>query len=203
MQDYTYSEKDAFFVERLSSGSCNDPFSYLGIHPSNNGVIIRVFLPSAIACQVIDLNGKPVSSMLKIDDRGFFIAELIGKKTDFSYRLLVEYPDSTVDIEDPYRFKTHIQELDNWLFAEGKQLRPYEKLGAHLVTQNEVGGVHFSVWAPNAQRVSVVGDFNHWNGLVHSMRFHPDSGIWDIFLPNVKKGSAINLKCWIETACYG
>ncbi|SQE31273.1 1,4-alpha-glucan branching enzyme GlgB [Mannheimia haemolytica] len=139
MQDYTYSEKDAFFVERLSSGSCNDPFSYLGIHPSNNGVIIRVFLPSAIACQVIDLNGKPVSSMLKIDDRGFFIAELIGKKTDFSYRLLVEYPDSTVDIEDPYRFKTHIQELDNWLFAEGKQLRPYEKLGAHLVTQNEVG----------------------------------------------------------------
>lgn len=115
----------------------------------------------------------------------------------------MEYPDSTVDIEDPYRFKTHIQELDNWLFAEGKQLRPYEKLGAHLVTQNEVGGVHFSVWAPNAQRVSVVGDFNHWNGLVHSMRFHPDSGIWDIFLPNVKKGSAINLKCWIETACYG
>ncbi|QLB16122.1 1,4-alpha-glucan branching enzyme [Mannheimia varigena] len=189
MKDYTYSERDLIFIDQLSLGYCKDPFSYLGIHSIDNGIIIRAFLPSAVSCQVIDLKGKPVLSMLKIDDAGFFIAEIIGKKIDFSYRLLVQYPHAQVDIEDPYRFKTHIQELDNWLFAEGRQLRPYEKLGAHLVTQNEVGGVHFAVWAPNAQRVSVVGDFNHWNGLVHSMRFHPDSGVWDIFIPNVQKGA--------------
>lgn len=183
---FPLSEQDTLFIEQLSQGICRDPFAFLGIHQSKNGVIIRAYLPEAIAVTIIDQNGEAVAAMEKIDDRSFFMAELIGKKTDFSYRLLVEYAHTILDVEDPYRFQSHFTELDNWYLSEGSHLRPYEKLGAHLVTQNEVGGIHFSLWAPNAQRVSVVGDFNFWDGRRHPMRYH-STGIWDIFIPNAKK----------------
>ena len=76
--------------------------------------------------------------------------------------------------------------MDSWLLAEGKHLRPYETLGAHFAELDGVKGVHFAVWAPNAQRVSVIGEFNNWDGRRHVMRFHRDNGIWDIFIPAVK-----------------
>ncbi|TCT17647.1 1,4-alpha-glucan branching enzyme [Bibersteinia trehalosi] len=183
------SEQDTHFITQLSAGICRDPFAYLGIHPSTHGVIIRAYLPEAQAVKIIDKNANPLAEMQRIDERGFFATELIGKKIDFSYRLLVSYAHTQIDIEDPYRFQSHLSDLDNWLLSEGTQIRPYEKLGAHLVTQNDVGGIHFSLWAPNAQRVSVVGDFNLWDGRRHPMRFHPTSGIWDIFIPNAKAGT--------------
>lgn len=186
---FSLSKTDTEFIHRLTNGTCQDPFAYLGIHSTDSGVIIRAYLPEAQAVQIIDQNAKPLAPMQKIDDRGIFIAELVGKKTDFSYRLLVQYAHSYVDIEDPYRFQSHLSDLDNWLLAEGKHFRPYERLGAHLVTQNGVGGIHFTLWAPNARRVSVVGDFNQWDGRRHPMRFHPNSGLWDIFIPNAKKGA--------------
>ncbi|QIM65465.1 1,4-alpha-glucan branching protein GlgB [Frederiksenia canicola] len=180
------SEQDTQFIEQLSSGTCRDPFAYLGIHKMPKGVIIRAYLPEALRVTVIDQNAKPIALMDKIDERSLFVAELIGKKIDLSYRLLVEYAHTTIDVEDPYRFQSHFTDVDNWYLSEGSHLRPYEKLGAHLVTQNEVGGIHFSLWAPNAQRVSVVGDFNFWDGRRHPMRYHA-TGIWDIFIPNAKK----------------
>lgn len=186
---YSLSEQDLLFIEQLASGTCSDPFSYLGIHSTKKGVIIRAYLPEALNVTVIDQNAKAVAKMQKIDDRDVFVAELVGKKADFSYRLLVEYAHTKIDVEDPYRFQSHFSDLDNWYLSEGSHIRPYEKLGAHLVTQNEVGGIHFSLWAPNAKRVSVVGDFNFWDGRRHSMRFHADTGIWDIFIPNAKKGT--------------
>ncbi|WP_394370201.1 1,4-alpha-glucan branching protein GlgB [Ursidibacter maritimus] len=183
------SDKDALFIEQISLGLCKDPFAFLGIHAVTKGVIIRAYLPEALTVTVIDEQANPIVQMQKIDERDFFAVELSGKKTDLSYRLLVEYAHITLDIEDPYRFQSHFSDFDSWLLSEGSHTRPYEKLGAHLVTQNEVGGIHFSVWAPNAKRVSVVGDFNFWDGRRHPMRYHSNSGIWDIFIPNAKKGT--------------
>lgn len=183
------TQTDTEFIPQLANGTCRDPFAYLGIHQTPNGVIIRAYLPEAQAVQIIDKNAKPLAPMQQIDERGFFVAELLDKNTDLSYRLLVQYAHVTLDLEDPYRFQSHFSDFDHWLLSEGAKLRPYEKLGAHLVTQNEVGGIHFSLWAPNAKRVSVVGDFNLWDGRRHPMRYHANSGVWDIFIPNAKKGT--------------
>ncbi|WP_373766490.1 1,4-alpha-glucan branching protein GlgB [Glaesserella sp.] len=187
---YKKTETDAEFIKQLSLSYCRDPFSYLGIHSDDKeGVVIRAYLPEALQANVIDVKGKPLSAMEKIDDAGIFVAKLSNHSTDLAYRFVVKYAHTEIDIEDPYRFQSHISDLDNWLLAEGSHVRPYEKLGAHLVTQNNVGGIHFSLWAPNARRVSVVGDFNFWDGRRHPMRFHPSSGIWDIFIPNAPKGT--------------
>ncbi|MDO9834061.1 1,4-alpha-glucan branching protein GlgB [Glaesserella parasuis] len=188
VKNTTSLKQDNQFIEQLANGCCQDPFAYLGVHQVDDGVIVRAYLPEAEQVTVINDNSEPIVQMEQIDDRGFFAANLVGEKTDLSYRLLVRYAHTEIDIEDPYRFQSHFSDLDNWLLSEGTHVRPYEKLGAHLVTQNEVGGIHFSLWAPNARRVSVVGDFNYWDGRRHSMRFHPNSGIWDIFVPNLPKG---------------
>lgn len=91
-------------------------------------------------------------------------------------------------IEDPYRFHSMINDLDQWLLAEGSLLRPYDVLGAHFSECDGVSGVNFRVWAPNAKRVSLVGDFNYWDGRRHPMRFHPASGVWELFLPKASLG---------------
>ena len=91
-------------------------------------------------------------------------------------------------IEDPYRFHPMINDLDQWLLAEGSLLRPYEVLGAHFTECDGVPGVNFRVWAPNAKRVSLVGDFNYWDGRRHPMRFHLKSGVWELFLPKASLG---------------
>lgn len=192
----------SFLNEQLSAlfhGYCNDPFSFLGIHSSPNGCIVRVFLPEALNINLVDEQNQFLATMEKLDERGLFVAEA-GKKNDLSYRLQVQYPLGEQILEDPYRFKSNLDELDQWLLAEGSHLRPYEKLGAHFSQQQGVSGVHFSVWAPNARRVSVVGDFNFWNGLVHPMRYHQATGIWDIFIPNLPKGSLYKFEI---LDCYG
>ncbi|WGE88000.1 1,4-alpha-glucan branching protein GlgB [Actinobacillus equuli subsp. haemolyticus] len=189
MTTYNYSEQDSSFIEQLSGGYCKDPFSYLGSHFENGHCVIRIYLPEADAVKIVDEKGRCLSDTLKIDDCGVFVAVLDCSDPHFYYRLRVTYPLGEIDIEDPYRFKSFLFELDNWLLSEGTHLRPYEKLGAHFEIQENIDGVRFSVWAPNAKRVSVVGDFNYWDGRVHSMRFHAESGIWDIFIPNIDAGA--------------
>ncbi|MDG4952023.1 1,4-alpha-glucan branching protein GlgB [Actinobacillus equuli] len=189
MTVYNYSEQDSSFIEQLSGGYCKDPFSYLGSHFENGHCVVRIYLPEADAVTIIDDQGRCLSETIKIDDCGVFVALLDCSDPHFYYRLRVTYPLGEIDIEDPYRFKSSLFALDNWLLSEGTHLRPYEKLGAHFEIQENIAGVRFSVWAPNAKRVSVVGDFNYWDGRVHSMRFHVESGIWDIFIPNIDAGS--------------
>ena len=153
-------------------------------------LVVRSFQPRASGVQVIDAaTSKVVATLEKVHPHGFFEGSVPDRETWFPYRLRLEVPEGTVDIEDPYRFPMVLGDLDRYLLGEGTHLRNYEKLGAHPAVLEGVEGTAFAVWAPNAQRVSVVGDFNHWDGRVHPMRVHPGIGVWELFLPGVRKGA--------------
>ena len=149
--------------------------------------MVRVLIPGAVSVDIVNRrSGELIVPSEKIDERGFFVAVLPDDAPD--YALSIRYTEDSEPVieEDPYRFNSELQDMDSWLLAEGKHLRPYETLGAHFAELDGVKGVRFAVWAPNAQRVSVIGEFNNWDGRRHVMRFHRDNGIWDIFIPAVK-----------------
>jgi 1,4-alpha-glucan branching enzyme len=102
--------------------------------------------------------------------------------------------DGVQETDDPYRFPTVLGEMDVWLLAEGSHLRPFERLGAHLCEIDGVAGTAFAVWAPDAQRVSVVGDFNTWDGRRHPMRLRRECGVWEIFLPGVRRRRPLQVR---------
>ncbi len=180
----SHSAINAFFEGRHS-----DPFAVLGMHETDNGIEIRALLPDANRVLVIEKENQTVVCELeKIDERGFFAAVVPDTHDFFAYQLQVFWGNEQYIIEDPYRFHPMLSDLDNWLLAEGSHLRPYEVLGAHFMECDGVSGVNFRVWAPNAKRVSVVGDFNYWDGRRHPMRFHPQNGVWELFLPKVALG---------------
>lgn len=176
-------------INSLIAGHYADPFSLLGMHETEKGLEVRALLPDAEAVWVLDAaTGRKVGQLTRIDDRGFFCAALPRRKRPFSYKLSVTWPQASLVIDDPYRFGTLLDSMDIWLLAEGTHLRPFERLGAHLVTLDGVEGTRFAVWAPNARRVSVVGEFNFWDGRRHPMRLRCENGIWEIFLPAVTAG---------------
>ncbi|WP_410500219.1 1,4-alpha-glucan branching protein GlgB [Chitinibacter sp. S2-10] len=155
-----------------------------------DGVLqVRAWLPGAAQVSLIESKtGKPLADFSRVDERGFFVACVPRRKNHFAYQLRVDWHGNSVDLEDPYRFPPVLGEMDVWLLAEGNQLRPYERMGTHFRTMDGVDGVAFTVWAPNARRVSVVGDFNHWDGRRHVMRLRRECGVWEIFLPGVAEG---------------
>src|SRR4029434_6392672 len=120
---------------------------------------------------------------------GFFETVLPDRRDVFAYRLEVTRDGHITEIEDPYRFPSLLSAFDRHLLAEGTHYRAHEKLGAHRVVVDGVTGVSFAVWAPSARRVSVVGDFNDWDGRSHAMRLHPANGIWEIFVPGLAEGN--------------
>ena len=127
--------------------------------------------------------------MARVHPEGLFEATIPGQASVVDYRLRVAYPDGhTATVDDPYRYGRVISEYDVYLFGQGKHTRIYDRLGAHLMQIGDAEGVHFGVWAPNAERVSVVGDFNRWDGRVHPMRRLGSSGVWEIFVPGVGEG---------------
>jgi 1,4-alpha-glucan branching enzyme len=175
-----------------------DPFSVLGIHELETAStkakswVVRAFLPDVRAAWVVDLEqgepGKP-ASMERIHADGFYVAVLSGRKSRFSYRLRVEnYEGHSWEFVDPYSFEPVLTDFDLHLLGEGTHYRNYERLGAHLRTHQGFRGVHFAVWAPNAQRVSVIGNFNHWDGRRHPMNNLGATGIWEIFIPDLCQG---------------
>ena len=180
---------DQHVINQIISGHYADPFSLLGMHSVAAGLEVRALLPDADQVWVIDVEkGKQVAELRRYDDRGFFVGLIPRRKNAFRYKLEVRWGENLHVIDDPYRFGTLLQELDIWLLAEGTHLRPYEKLGAHLQTLDDVEGVSFAVWAPNATRVSVVGEFNFWDGRRHPMRQRRENGIWELFIPAVREG---------------
>ena len=187
----TYHELDQIerdTVESLFLATHSDVFAYLGRHRLAEGdEVVRVLIPGAVSVDIVNRrSGELIVPSEKIDERGFFVAVLPDDAPD--YALSIRYTEDAEPVieEDPYHFSSALQDMDSWLLAEGKHLRPYETLGAHFAELDGVKGVRFAVWAPNAQRVSVIGEFNNWDGRRHVMRFHRDNGIWDIFIPAVK-----------------
>ena len=174
--------------DELVDCKINAPKQLLGIHEYEGGQVITAFRPDATAVQIKSKNGKLADDMEKINDRGFF-ALYLDKEKYTKYTYVVTYGDGTViEIEDPYSFASQISEVDCYLFGEGKHYEIYEKLGAHPMTIDGVDGTYFAVWAPHARRVSVVGDFNLWDGRVHQMNMLETSGVYELFIPGVKPG---------------
>ena len=184
-------------VISLCRGEHGDPFAVLGLHADTKGRIwLRSLQPGAKSVSVIDPESGEVLVELaqrKIEalgeSSGFFEASILGRNKFFDYRLCIVWPGGVQEVDDPYRFSTVLGELDVWLLAEGSHLRPYERLGAHLREIDGVKGTAFAVWAPDAQRVSVVGDFNTWDGRCHPMRLRRECGVWELFLPGVAAGA--------------
>jgi 1,4-alpha-glucan branching enzyme len=173
-------------VRLLLRAEHSDPFRVLGPHVVDDATLIRALRPGATGVEILRPDGEPVVAAL-LDPEGFFEASLPAGDSTKAYRLRVSYPTGAIEIDDPYAFPSLLGPLDLHLAGEGTHYQQYEKLGAHLRTHGSVTGVHFAVWAPNARRVSVVGDFNQWDGRIHPMRFHPP-GIWEIFLPGLSDG---------------
>jgi len=166
-----------------------DPFSVLGPHVTGTGVVIRAILPGAERVDVIAQGIAVPVAMERGHPAGVFEARLEGLHEIPDYRLRVIHPGGhVVEIDDPFRFGRILTDFDLYLFGEGNHTRIYEKLGAHPMRIGSSDGVHFAVWAPNAQRVSVVGDFNNWDGRCHPMRSLGSSGVWEIFIPAAREG---------------
>ena len=185
-------------LDRFISLSHGDPHSLLGIHPQKNGVMVRVFRPDASAIS-IQLNGKGKEvELAPSHSAGLFEALLEGEKEVPPYRVKVEYPRKKVfTYWDPYAFWPTLGDMDLYLLGEGNHQKLHEKMGAHFITHQGVEGVSFAVWAPGAKGVSVVGDFNGWDGRLHPMRRMGSSGIWEIFIPEI--GEGMNYKFEIRT----
>src|SRR4051812_37683427 len=167
----------------ILAGRHADPFSYLGQHHENDNTVVRVFLPDASRVAAIEEGGTE-RELSRIDKAGLFAGPITGFQR---YRLRARFGDNDVELEDPYRFPPILSDFDLYLLGEGNHLRLYDKLGAHPVTHEGVPGVAFIVFAPNARRVSVVGDFNFWDGRRHAMRVR-GNGYWEIFVPGARAG---------------
>jgi 1,4-alpha-glucan branching enzyme len=173
-----------------------DPFQILGQHETNvdgkPARVIRAFLPEAEEAWVVDLStGEPGRRipLERVHEAGFFEAFFPGRSQHFAYRLaVVNHEGHGWEFVDAYAFGPVLTEYDLHLLGEGTHLRNFEKLGAHLITHEGFRGVHFAVWAPNARRVSVIGDFNHWDGRRHMLRSRGSGGIWEIFVPDLVQG---------------
>jgi 1,4-alpha-glucan branching enzyme len=182
-------------VQLIVRGEHADPFHVLGAHPiqlaGQPAVAVRAFLPQAAQAWVIrNSGGAPLILPLdRIQVDGFFEAVVPGATQVFPYRLRIKTSAGVeYEIEDPYRFPPVLSDFDLHLMGEGTHYKKYEKLGAHLMEMEGVQGVAFGVWAPNARRVSVVGDFNQWDGRRHPMRIRGGTGIWELFIPGLGEG---------------
>ena len=177
--------------DAVLAGDHGDPFSFLGLHTDDGGkVVVRAFHPEAQRIDVIDAaTGKQAARMRRVKSPGCFAATIKDRDAPFPYRLKMTFVDAVLETEDPYRFPPVLGEIDLHLFREGSHFRTYDKLGAHVTRLDGVDGVNFAVWAPNARRVSVVGDFSAWDGRRHPMRNHPGCGVWEIFVPGLGAGA--------------
>jgi 1,4-alpha-glucan branching enzyme len=165
-----------------------DPHAVLGPHPLDHNVMVRALRPDAD--QVVLLPDDASAQPMQRGPRGGLFESLVNGRSQLSYRLELHYLDGAVSIiHDPYAFAPTLGELDLYLINSGRDERTYQKLGAHPGEHGGVRGVAFAVWAPNAAGVSVVGDFNHWDGRIHQMRALGGSGIWELFIPELAAGA--------------
>ena len=156
-------------ADRLNAREHSQPHAYLGAHPDGDGALVRAWRPAAASVSVVADGGKPVP-LTQIHPAGVFEGRVAKAKLPLAYRFDVDYGDGPQPADDPYRFLPTIGELDLHLVGEGRHEELWEKLGAHVREIDGVRGTAFAVWAPSARSVSVVGDFNFWDGRMHPMR---------------------------------
>jgi 1,4-alpha-glucan branching enzyme len=175
-------------LDRLVRHEHADPHALLGAHAHGGGVVVRAFRPAAAAITARPAGGAPVA-LERVHPGGVFEGVIEGAELPLRYELEVDYGDAgTFTIHDPYAFLPTLGELDMHLAAEGRHEELDAKLGAHMREIDGVSGTAFAVWAPSARAVSVVGDFNSWDGRLHGMRTLGSTGIWELFLPEVGEG---------------
>ena len=171
----------------LAEGRYSDPFALLGPHSSADGYLVRTLQPAARAVDLLIPSTNELHSMRRHD--GGVFETLLSTRERPDYRLRITFGGGHVlEIDDPYRYGRVVTDYDLHLFGEGTHYRAFEKLGAHRIRVGATSGVHFAVWAPNADRVSVIGDFNGWDGRVHPMRRLAPAGVWELFVPDLADG---------------
>lgn len=183
-------------LKSLLTARNSNPHTFLGLHPcqvdGKPGLVARAFVRDAITCEFVRSDSKPEKRFVlkKLDDSGFFEGTIFRLNKPFKYRIRVTYANGEVrQFHDPYSFLPTLGDQDLYLFSEGNELKVQDKMGGHLREIDGVKGAGFAVWAPNARRVSVVGDFNRWDGRFHAMRSLGSSGIWEIFIPGLEAGT--------------
>jgi 1,4-alpha-glucan branching enzyme len=177
----------------LLNASHTSPHSVLGMHPhtrgQSKGVVVRAFLRNVASCAVVDVASGEDWPMKSIAPEGLFEVFIPKRPAVFGYQLRAKTPTGEMrQFYDPYCFLPTLSEQDLYLFNEGNEHRAYDKLGAHLRNPGGVPGVAFAVWAPAAKQVSLVGNFNHWDGRYHQMRPLGSSGVWELFVPGLEEG---------------
>lgn len=170
----------------IADGSHGDPFSVLGLHKRGGALVVTAFVPGAERLWVLTGKDGEQEAQAVAGCDGLFVAPLPRKA---AYRLRGERDGVVWDFDDPFRFGPVLGEMDEYLLGEGTHRRLWQVLGAHVMTHEGVEGTHFAVWAPNAERVSVVGDFNIWDGRRHPMRRRGPTGVWEIFIPGLGEGA--------------
>src|SRR5712692_9764684 len=174
-------------INALLNGEHGAPFDILGPHPVGaDAVAVRAFRPTAQTLTVVNERSGARVSMARLRDEGLFEA-VIPAGSSYHYEAVTRDGQHET-FADPYSFPSLLTDYDLYLLGEGHHLYTYDKLGAHLHTIDDVAGVRFAVWAPNASRVSVVGNYNHWDARVHPMRLHESSGVWELFIPGLAEG---------------
>ena len=175
-------------IERIAGHDHHDPHSILGAHPGERGVVVRAFRPGAAAVRVAP-EGSGRVRMKRVHPAGIYEATVKGAELPLAYLIEADYPDGhRVSQRDPYSFSPTLGALDLHLAGEGRHEELYRRLGAHPRAVDGVEGTAFAVWAPSARAVSVVGDFNGWDGRLHQMRSLGPSGIWELFVPDISCG---------------
>ncbi len=176
-------------VEGIVYSDTKYPFQILGPHVTEDGIRICCMYPDATGVVVKEKRGKNTYEMERLDDAGFF-GVIVPKDKVFKYKYLVYYADGTVwETEDAYAFLPKLPEEELEAFSRGIHYEVYNLLGAHKTKMGGVEGVLFAVWAPNAMKVSVVGDFNLWDGRRHLMEMQNDSGVFALFIPGIEEGA--------------
>jgi len=174
-------------IDALLRAEHGDPFAVLGPHETADGWCIRAVLPNAVSVEAVHPQTGKRLALFTQPVPGYFETRIAGRCKPV-YQLRIDWGRATQLVDDAYRFGPVIAETDLWLLSEGTHMRPWQCLGARPCAFEGVEGVSFAVWAPGARRVSVVGDFNTWDGRRHPMRVRHSSGVWEIFIPAVKEG---------------
>ena len=179
-------------LKSIVSARCGLPQEFLGMHKCKGGIVVRAYIVNAKSCHLVDLrkSARKSAEMEKLDPSGFFELFIKGARKPFPYRFRVERYDGEIrEFADAYSFPPSLNDEELYLFGLGDDRKVYEHLGSHLREIDGVKGTAFAVWAPTARRVSVVGDFDEWDGRYFPMRPLETSGVWEIFIPGVGEGA--------------